>query len=137
MKATKTSRLGVDRYEQPNNENWKAAQQAAVELIRVLSLGVEQLRQPYCLSNAYLPVAFLRYRTVINTLTAGMECMRLVCEGRSNWEIRKATGLSIGTIAAYKAWNTMYSRRIMLALKATTLRQQDRSKRRSGGKLHG
>ena len=137
MRDKRDGRLDVIKRDRRRQNDWKAAREAAVKLARLLTEGAEQRGQNHSFSNAYLPIAFFRCRKLINTLNSGMECVRLVFEGKSNAEIKDATGLSTGTVAAYKAWNTMYSRRIMLALKATTLRQQDRSKRRSGGKLHG
>jgi uncharacterized protein YerC len=138
MRDKRGRRLDVIKRDRRRQNDWKAAREAAVKLAKLLTEGAEQRGQNHSFSNAYLPIAFFRCRKLINTLNSGMECVRLVFEGKSNAEIRDATGLSTGTIAAYKAWNTMHSRRIMLALKATTSSQQrDRSKQQSGGGHHG
>lgn len=119
-KGRKLLRREVEVRQELRRDDWEAAEQAAIRLSKLLSREVGHLRRRHGFRNAYLPFAFLRFNRLITTLDSGMECMRMVFEGHTNYEIQQSTGLSIGTIAAYKAWNTMYSRNIqlLLALKA-------------------
>jgi hypothetical protein len=136
MRDKRDGRLDVIKRGRRRQNDWKAAREAAVKLARLLTEGAEQRGQNHSFSNAYLPIAFFRCRKLINTLTSGMECVRLVFEGKSNAEIKDATGLSTGTIAAYKAWNTMYSQNIKLAIRVKAAMRQVSRRKRSRGYRH-
>jgi hypothetical protein len=88
---------------------WKAAQKATHRLQRMLADEIAYLIEDNKRQNAYSLFAWVRLCRAISTLTSGMACMRLTFEGRNNAEIEAATGLRSNSIAAYKAWNTMYA----------------------------
>jgi len=50
-----------------------------------------------------------QYLPPFAVVTDGMTVMRLLAEGKTNAQITEATGIPVGSIAAYKAWNTMYA----------------------------
>jgi len=107
---------------------WDKARDAADHLTKVLSDEVSYLTDGDKLRNVYSPIAWIRLCRTISTLTAGMAVMRLVSEGKTNDEIRQATGLPQTTVAAYKAWNTMYSRGVEKALAATGKTEEQRKR---------
>jgi hypothetical protein len=135
----KTLHRGVEAKQRLNQGDWEAAEQAAIRLSNLLSREVGYLRTHHGFRNAYLPFAFLRFNRLITTLDSGMECMRMVFEGKTNYEIQQSTGLSVATIAAYKAWNTMYSRNIhlLLASKANSKRRSAKRPRSRMVARHG
>jgi len=89
---------------------WKAAQKATHRLQRMLADEIAHLIEDNKCQNAYSLFAWVRLCRAISTLTSGMACMRLTREGRNNAEIAVATGLRNNSVAAYKAWNTTYTR---------------------------
>lgn len=88
---------------------WEKARVAAEKLESLLSDEVAYLIEGNKIKNVYSPMAYVRICRMLHTLTYGMAVMRMVYEGKTNAEITKATGLLGTVIAAYKAWNTMYS----------------------------
>ena len=107
---------------------WDKAKKAAAKLELMLSDEIAYLTQGNKLRNVYSPIAWVRLCRTMATLTAGMACNRLAAEGKTNQEIREATGVSVGSIAAFKAWNTMYTRDVekLLAVKGKTEVQRER-----------
>jgi uncharacterized protein YerC len=107
---------------------WDEAREAVAKLQAMLSEGMAYLSNGSRRKNVYSRIAWLRLCRLLSTLTAGMVCMRLVSEGKSNREIQQMTGLSIASIAAYKGWNTMYSCVVedLLAPKGKTEEQRER-----------
>jgi hypothetical protein len=107
---------------------WKKARDAAERLTGMLADEVSYLTDGDKLKNVYSPIAWIRLCRAIATLTAGMAVMRLVFEGKTNDDIQQMTGLPRTIIAAYKAWNTMYSRAVrkVLAAKGKTEEQRKR-----------
>ena len=101
---------------------WERAREAAAKLESLLSDEVAYLIEGNKIKNVYSPVAWVRMCRMLYTLTCGMAVMRMVYEGKANAEITKATGLPVTVIAAYKAWNTMYSDMVgsMLAARGKT-----------------
>jgi hypothetical protein len=87
---------------------WEAAQKATHRLQRMLADEITYLIEDKKGENAYPLSAWVRLCRTISTLTAGMACVRLTREGRNNTEIAAVTGLHNNSIAAYKAWNTIY-----------------------------
>ena len=107
---------------------WEKAKDAAAKLESLLSDEVAYLIEGNKIKNVYSPVAWVRMCRMLHTLTYGMAVMRMVYEGKTNPEISKATGLPTTVIAAYKAWNTMYSDMIgsMLAARGKTAKSRQR-----------
>jgi len=101
---------------------WEKARDAATKLESLLSDEVAYLIEGNKIKNVYSPMAWVRMCRMLNTLTYGMSVMRMIYEGKNNAEIREATGLPTTVIAAYKAWNTMYSDKLgsMLAARGKT-----------------
>ena len=101
---------------------WEKARDAAVKLESLLSDEIAFLSEGNKIKNVYSPVAWVRMCRMLHTLTYGMAVMRMVHEGKTNAEITKATGMPGTVIAAYKAWNTMYSDMVggMLAARGKT-----------------
>lgn len=107
---------------------WEKARNAADRLTGVLADEVLYLTDGDKLKNVYSPIAWIRLCRAISTLTAGMAVMRLVFEGKTNEEIQQTTGLPRTTIAAYKAWNTMYSRGVEKVLAANGKSEEQRKR---------
>lgn len=107
---------------------WEKAREAAAKLESLLSGEVAYLIEGNKIKNVYSPVAWVRMCRMLHTLTYGMAVMRMVYEGKTNAEITKATGLPATVIAAYKAWNTMYSDKVeaMLAARGKTEKARKR-----------
>ena len=107
---------------------WERARQAANRMEEMLADEISYLTHGGKLKNVYSPVAWIRLCRTIRTLTSGMVVMRLTFEDKSNDEICQITGLTGQTVAAYKAWNTMYARDIqkMLAVRGKTEVQRKR-----------
>jgi uncharacterized protein YerC len=107
---------------------WDTAREAAERLMEMLVDEVGYLTHGGNLKNVYSPIAWIRLCRAISTLTNGMSVMRLVSEGKSNEEIARITGLPNMTIAAYKAWNTMYARGVEKALAAKGKTEEQRKR---------
>jgi hypothetical protein len=107
---------------------WATARTAARRLEGILTDEITYLTEGNKLQNVYSPIAWVRLCRTISTLTAGMVSMRMTFEGKSTPEIAAATGIRSGSIAAFKAWNTMYARDVqkMLAAKGKTEEQRNR-----------
>jgi hypothetical protein len=110
---------------------WSQARQAAIEMANKLSGEVTELQSLASgMQDAYSPVAWLNICRHLQMVTDGMRVMRLHAQGKTNREITAATGIPNGTIAAFKAWNTTYSRTIAehaqrtIALKGRTQSEQ-------------
>jgi hypothetical protein len=107
---------------------WQKAREAADHLTGMLADEVSYLTDGDKLKNVYSPIAWIRLCRAISTLTAGMAVMRLVFEGKTNEEIQQTTGLPRTIIAAYKAWNTMYSRGVKKVLAANGKTEEQRKR---------
>ena len=88
---------------------WSLARNAAIEMTTKLSGEVDQLQSLLKMQDAYSPVAWLNVCQQLRVVTDGMIVMRMLAEGKTNEQITAETGILNGSIAAYKAWNTMYS----------------------------
>jgi hypothetical protein len=62
-------------------------------------------------TDAYSLMAWRSICRHLRAVAHGMTVMRLVADGKSNAHITEATGIPVLSVAAYKAWNTMYFRR--------------------------
>lgn len=87
---------------------WSEARLAAYKMLNKLSGEVADLQSLTEVSDAYSPIAWLAICRHLRTVTDGMTVMRLLAQGKTPEQIAKETGISTGSIAAYKAWNTMY-----------------------------
>lgn len=88
---------------------WSRAGEAAHKLQAALASEISYLTDGINLRNVYSPIAWIRTCRAIRTVTDGMICMRLAAQGKSSHEIHRETGIARGSIAAYRAWNTMYA----------------------------
>ena len=94
---------------------WATARRAAIEMAAKLQCEVDGLNMQG--KDAYSPMAWLNICRHLRVVTDGMTVMRLLAEGKSNAQITEATGIPVGSIAAYKAWNTMYAEALMAGVK--------------------
>ena len=81
---------------------WATARRAAIEMAAKLQSEVDGLNMQG--KDAYSPMAWLNICRQLRVVTDGMIVMRLLAEGKSNAQITEATGIPVGSIAAYKAW---------------------------------
>ncbi len=88
---------------------WTKARAAAIEMTAKLQGEVEELQSLLKMQDAYSPVAWLNVCQQLRVVTDGMIVMRMLAEGKSSGQITTETGILPGSIAAYKAWNTMYA----------------------------
>jgi uncharacterized protein YerC len=95
---------------------WAQARNAAVEMTAKLRGEVDELDSLLALKDAYSPIAWLNVCTQLRVVTDGMIVMRKLAEGKSNHQITAETGIPSGSIAAYKAWNTMYARAVRIGV---------------------
>ena len=91
---------------------WEQARKAALDMSRMLSGEVTALSTATEIKDAYSPSAWINVCPQLRVVTDGMIVMRLLAEGKTNAQIARETGIDQGSIAAYKAWNTMYTRDI-------------------------
>lgn len=89
---------------------WLQARTAAYDMIARLSGELDDLIQIGGIKDAYSPMAWLNICQQLRVVTDGMTAMRQHATGKTSIEIAAATGINRGSIAAYKAWNTMYGR---------------------------
>jgi uncharacterized protein YerC len=108
---------------------WEVAQNAAYKLVQMLTDANSYVNRNDNKLNMYSPIAWVRLCGTISTLTAGMMCVRMTIEGKTNREIETATGLCSGSIASYRGWNTVYAYRVeqMLAEKGKNPEQRSRA----------
>jgi uncharacterized protein YerC len=88
---------------------WEKAREAAYNMTRNLQGEVNEIFEQ---KDSYSPIAWINICRQLKIVTDGMIVMRMVAEGKTNKQITESTGIFTGSIAAYKAWNTMYSRSI-------------------------
>jgi uncharacterized protein YerC len=88
------------------NIEWATAREAAYRMANHLQNEVDNLTEVS--KDAYSPMAWISICRQLRIVTDGMTVMRLVGEGKTNEQITNETGIVVGSIAAYKAWNTMY-----------------------------
>jgi uncharacterized protein YerC len=89
------------------NVDWEKARKAAYEMASQLTSEVANLDN---LKDAYSPMAWINICRQLRVVTDGMTTMRLIAEGKNNATISTEAHVTVGSIAAYKAWNTMYLR---------------------------
>ena len=94
---------------------WAIARKAAFEMATKLQYEVDGLNMQD--KDAYSPMAWLNICRHLRVVTDGMTVMRLLAEGKTNAQITEATGIPVGSIAAYKAWNTMYAEALIAGVK--------------------
>jgi hypothetical protein len=94
----------------------KIAQMQAEKLAKLMSGETHLLLSDAKIQNAYSPVAWYRLCKSMHMLTLGMAIIRLHAAGKSQAEILKETGCTIGEYGAYKAWNTMYAKGLGIRL---------------------
>jgi hypothetical protein len=92
--------------------DWEQARTAAYDMIRKLNGEIADLSTITEIKDAYSPMAWLGICQQLRIVTDGMATMRLLTTGHSSAEIHNVTGIASGSIAAYKAWNTMYAQSI-------------------------
>jgi hypothetical protein len=105
---------------------WSKGQEAFHDLNHMLTDELAYLTKDVEIRNAYSPIAWARLCMGIKHLTEGMAAIRLHCEGNTNDEIVRKTGVHAGRIAAFKAWNTQYKKMIDRKL---TLRGKNKEQR--------
>ena len=88
---------------------WAQARKAAFEMTAKLQGEVDELQSILKMQDAYSPVAWLNVCQQLRVVTDGMIVMRMLAEGGTTRQITAETGILPGSIAAYKAWNTMYA----------------------------
>lgn len=89
--------------------DWVLARQAAYRLAAALQGEVADLQELKGMGDAYSPMAWLAVCRQLQVVTDGMTVMRLLAQGKTSKDISAETGILAGSIAAYKAWNTMYA----------------------------
>lgn len=87
------------------NVDWEKARKAAYRMASQLTSEVATLDN---LKDAYSPMAWINICRQLRVVTDGMTTMRLIAEGKNNASISTEAHVTVGSIAAYKAWNTMY-----------------------------
>lgn len=92
------------------NVEWSQARAAAFDLLQKLSGEIVDLNKLAATKDAYSPVAWMNICRQLQIVTDGMIVMRMLTAGKSPNEIALETGIAHGSISAYKAWNTMYTR---------------------------
>ena len=88
---------------------WATALMNLIKLAPRLQPEVDNLDMQF--KDAYSRAAWRNVCRHLRAVSHGMTVMRLLAEGKSNAQITEATGIPALSIAAYKAWNTMYARR--------------------------
>lgn len=96
---------------------WAQARKAAYEMASVLSKEVSALNEVPQIKDAYSPVAWVNICRQLRVVTDGMITMRLLAENKTNKQIYEEAGIDPASVAAYKAWNTMYARNIEQGIK--------------------
>jgi hypothetical protein len=108
---------------------WQAAREAAYRMVSQLSGEISALTEAAEIKDAYSPTAWLNICRQLQVVTDGMITMRMLAAGKTSEEIAGETGIMPGSIAAYKAWNTMYARqvnrKIRLRMEKDKIRQAD------------
>lgn len=108
---------------------WQTAREAAYRMAAALNGEISALTEAEEIKDAYSPVAWANICRQLRVVTDGMITMRMLAEGKSNEAITEETGIGNGSIAAYKAWNTMYARlvnhKIRLRVENDKVRQAD------------
>lgn len=108
---------------------WATAREAAYAMAGKLQREVDDLGLVG--KDSYSPMAWMSICCQLRVVTDGMIVMRLLGEGKTNEQITEMTGIHTGSIAAYKAWNTMYANAITtgmkkrIALRGRTSAEQD------------
>lgn len=92
--------------------DWAKARNAAIEMTAKLRGEVDGLQSLLAIQDAYSPVAWLNVCQQLRIVTDGMCVMRMLAQGKESRQIAAETGISSGSIAAYKAWNIMYTESI-------------------------
>lgn len=92
--------------------DWTRARDAAIAMTRSLRGEIDDLQKVMEIKDAYSPIAWLNVCQQLRVVTDGMIVMRMLAEGKAAAQITAETGILPGSIAAYKAWNTMYLRGI-------------------------
>jgi hypothetical protein len=87
------------------NVDWEKARKAAFKMASQLTSEVANLDN---LKDAYSPMAWINICRQLRVVTDGMTTMRLIAENKDNATISTEANVTVGSIAAYKAWNTMY-----------------------------
>lgn len=85
--------------------DWEKAQKAAYKTASQLTSEVANIDN---LKDAYSPMAWINICRQLRVVTDGMTTMRLIAEGKNNATISLEANVTVGSIAAYKAWNAMY-----------------------------
>ena len=91
---------------------WDRAGVAAWMMADQIRGEIKDLENLLTVKDAYSPVAWVALCQHLRTAVHGMMVMRRLALGQTNDQIIAETGISNGSIAAYKAWNTMYLRHI-------------------------
>ena len=127
---TKKSKKSMDAVLLGSIE-WDQARAAAFDLTRKLGGEVAELKSLLQMQDAYSPIAWMSICRQLQVVTDGMTVMRLLAEGKTSEQITQETGIFPGSIAAYKAWNTMYSRSVsQSAERRITLRGRNEAEQR-------
>lgn len=87
---------------------WSKARDAAFKMAGELNGEVAELQKLTKIQDAYSPMAWFRICRQMQVVTEGMTVMRLLAEGKTPEQIAAETGITRGSIAAFRAWNTMY-----------------------------
>jgi|SRR6185437_6217310 len=112
--------------------DWTRAREAAIAMTRSLRGEIDDLERVMEIQDAYSPIAWLNVCQQLRVVTDGMVVMRKLAEGKAAIQITAETGILPGSIAAYKAWNTMYLRAVnaqatrSIRLKGRTEAEQQR-----------
>jgi hypothetical protein len=88
---------------------WAQARKAAMDMTAKLQGEVDELQSILKMQDAYSPIAWLNVCQQLRVVTDGMIVMRMLAKGETTKRITAETGILSGSIAAYKAWNTMYA----------------------------
>ena len=108
--------------------DWERARKAAFGMAAQLTSEVANLDN---IKDAYSPMAWISICRQLRVVTDGMTTMRMIAEGKDNATISQQAQITIGSIAAYKAWNTMYLKMLKqgiqrkVAIKGRTEREQN------------
>jgi len=110
------------------NVDWEKARKAAYKMASQLTSEVANLDN---LKDAYSPMAWINICRQLRVVTDGMTTMRMIAEGKNNATISIEAQVTVGSIAAYKAWNTMYLKMLdagiqrRVAIKGRTKQEKD------------
>jgi len=107
---------------------WDSARKAAFDMANGLRGEIAALEAMESgIKDAYSPIAWLNICRQLRVVTDGMIVMRMLADGKSNQEVTAATGILPGSIAAYKAWNTMYAASVQLTAKKRIVKLKGRN----------